>query len=96
MRVILTPQARAEYVEAVDWYANQAPELARRLRNEFRTVRERIIANPRQFPIALRDTRSVMLRNFPYLIVFRVSGDVVQVISFFHTSRDPHHWQRHM
>lgn len=94
MRVVLTPQARAEYVEAVDWYANQAPGLEKRIRADFRAVRVRLVENPLQFPPAIGGTRRAMLRNFPYVVIFRVAGDVVQVIAFFHTSRDPNQWQR--
>jgi toxin ParE1/3/4 len=94
MRVILTPLARAEYVEAVDWYDRQGPGLAQRLRADFRAIRARIVANPLQFPAAIRDTRRALLRNFPYVVIFRISGDVAEVIAFFNTSRDPLQWQR--
>ncbi len=93
MRVVLTPQARAEYVEAVDWYADQAPGLEKRFRAAFRTVRLRMVENPHQFSPAVVGTRRALLRDFPYVVVFRVSGDVVEVIAFFHTSRDPRRWQ---
>lgn len=94
MRVVLTPLARAEYVEAVDWYARQGPGLAKRIRADFRAVRLRIVANPLQFPAAIRDTRRALLRDFPYVVIFRLSGDVAEVIAFFNTSRDPREWQR--
>ena len=93
MRIVLTPQARADYVEAVDWYAHQAPGLEKRIRAAFRTVRLRMMENPDQFPQATVATRRALLRDFPYVVVFRVSGDVVEVIDFFHTSRDPRRWQ---
>ena len=59
MRIVLTPQARADYVEAVDWYAHQAPGLEKRIRAAFRTVRLRMMENPDQFPQATVATRRV-------------------------------------
>lgn len=94
MRVVFTPQARNEYTEAVEWYARQSPGLDKRLRADFRTIRARLITNAWQFPITLRDTRRASLRNFPYVVIFRIAGESVQIIAFFHTSRDPHDWQR--
>ncbi len=94
MRIILTPLARGEYVDAVNWYANQAPGLDKRIRAAFRAVRQRLVSNPLQFPVAVRDTRRALLRGFPYMVIFRVSGDVVQIIAFLHQSRDPRVWQR--
>jgi len=45
------------------------------------------------FPPAIVGTRRALLGDFPYVVVFRVSGDVVEVIAFFHTSRNPRRWQ---
>jgi toxin ParE1/3/4 len=94
MRVKLSPLARAEYVEAVDWYAQQGRGLAKRIRADFRAIRARIAANPLQFPAARRDTRRALLRHFPYVVIFQLSGDVAEIIAFFNTSRDPKDWQR--
>lgn len=38
--------------------------------------------------------RRASLRHFPYVVIFRIAGETVQIIAFFHTSRDPHDWQR--
>jgi plasmid stabilization system protein ParE len=94
MRVVFTPQARAEYTEAVEWYAEQTPGLEKRIRADFNAVRTRIARNPQHFPIALRDTRRASLRDFPYIVIFRIAADAVQILAFFHTSRDPQAWHR--
>ncbi|MBB6249739.1 type II toxin-antitoxin system RelE/ParE family toxin [Nitrospirillum iridis] len=94
MRVILSPQARAEYIEAIEWYRHQAPGLDKRLRAAFTVARTRIAANPLQFPSVIGGTRRALLQDFPYLVIYRVTGGAVQVIAFFHTSRNPRQWQR--
>ncbi|WP_416211093.1 type II toxin-antitoxin system RelE/ParE family toxin [Nitrospirillum sp. BR 11828] len=96
MRVILTPQARAEYIEAIEWYRQQAPGLDKRLRAAFTDIRKRIADGPLRFPAATADTRRARLRDFPYLVIYRLAGDTVQVVAFFHTSRSPRRWQRRM
>jgi plasmid stabilization system protein ParE len=94
VRVVFTPQARAEYTEVVEWYEQQIPGLGKRLRADFSATRARLTTNPRQFPFALRDVRRASLRHFPYIVMFRAAADTVQIIAFFHMSRDPQHWQR--
>ena len=37
--------------------------------------------------------RRVKLRRFPYLIYYRLSSDLIEVIAVFHGSRDPKLWQ---
>lgn len=96
MRVILTPQAQAEYIEAIEWYRQQAPGLDKRLRAAFADTRKRIAAGPLRFPSTIGGTRRAQLRDFPYLVIYRLAGDTIQVVAFFHTSRRPRQWQRRM
>lgn len=93
MRVRFTPAARNEYIEALEWYAQRAPGLDDRLRSEFRRLRENMIANPRAFPQVRPDVHKAKLRHFPYVVIYRIAGDVLQVAAFFHTSRDPRRWR---
>ena len=88
-RVIFTPVARSELLEAIDWYARRAPSVVSRLRAELRTVVARMAQNPFQFPEGPSDTRRVLLRHFPYVVVYTVTTEAIRVVAFFHTSRDP-------
>jgi plasmid stabilization system protein ParE len=45
--VIFTQPARAELIDALDWYENEAPGLGRRFRMAVDVVIERMSANPR-------------------------------------------------
>lgn len=49
--VIFTRAARAELIDAQDWYENEASGLGRRFRVAIDAVVERMIVNPRQFPV---------------------------------------------
>lgn len=93
MQVVFTPQARADYIEAVDWYACLSPALGQRLRAMFRLIRQRLAENPHQFPVLKMDLRRALLRDFPYAVIFRILDTRVVIIAFFHTSRGPRQWQ---
>ena len=92
--VVFTLDARAELMDAQDWYENEAAGLGRRFRAAVDAEVRRISANPQQFPIVYRSIRRALLRRFPYALMFVVETDgKLTVIACFHGSRDPAHWQ---
>ena len=91
--VIFTPAARAELIEAQDWYEGEAPGLGRRFRQAVEVLAERMRANPRQFPVVFKSVRRAVLRRFPYALFFVVEDQTLFVIVCFHASRDPLQWQ---
>jgi toxin ParE1/3/4 len=64
--VIFTQAARAELIEAQDWYEGEATGLGRRFRQSIDALIERMSENPRQFPVVLKNVRRALLRRFPY------------------------------
>ena len=91
--VIFTAQARADLIDAQDWYENETPGVGRGFRKAVDTVAQRMSANPRQFPQE-RAPRPA-LRRFPYALMFVIEADdALTVIACFHGSRDPAHWQK--
>ena len=96
-RVIFTTPARAELIDAQDWYENEVPGLGRRFRAVVDAVIERMSANPRQFPVIYKNVRRALLSSFPYALMFVLETDeTLTVIACFHGSRDPAHWQKRM
>jgi plasmid stabilization system protein ParE len=93
--VIFTLPARAELIDAQDWYENEAPGLGQRFRQAVDAVIERMSAGPLQFPVIYRNVRRALLRRFPYALLFVIEpDDTLTVVACFHGSRDPAHWQR--
>jgi plasmid stabilization system protein ParE len=93
--VIFTRTASAELIEAQNWYEKEAPGLGRPFRQAVDAMVERMSASPRQFPVIYKNVRRALLRRFPYALMFVIDpDDTLIVISCFHSSRDPAHWQR--
>lgn len=92
--VVFTLPARAELIDAQDWYENEAPGLGRRFRVAVDAEVQRMSANPQQFPVVYKSIRRALLRRFPYALMFVIeTGGTLTVIACFHGSRDPAHWQ---
>jgi plasmid stabilization system protein ParE len=92
-RIVFTQAARAELIEAQDWYEREAPGLGRRFRTEIDAVVRRMADNPLQFPVRFKTLRRARVRKFPYGLFFTIKGDVLLVVACFHGSRDPKRWQ---
>jgi toxin ParE1/3/4 len=95
LRVIFTPEARAEYDEARQWYTDNRPAgMAGRFTAQVRTTLRRIAASPRFGRLIRDDVRRAGVLQFPYVVFYRPRTDHVLVVSVFHTSRDPAEWER--
>lgn len=95
--LIFTQTARAELIDAQDWYEREAPGLGRKFRAAIAVVIESISDNPRQFPVIHKNIRRALLQRFPYALMFIIEPDEsVTVIACFHGSRDPIRWQHRM
>jgi toxin ParE1/3/4 len=79
--------------EAIDWYDDQKENLgksfARAVENTVNTIR----INPLQYAQVLRGKRKAPVKNFPYIVVFKVDRDCIVVLAIFHTSRNPELWK---
>ena len=91
--------AEAEIREAATWYARQGEGLGRRFLSAVRESLKALESHTQQF--AKLETvaddlpyRRVLLRGFPYLIVFEVVSDEVFVYAVAHASRRPDYWRR--
>jgi hypothetical protein len=91
--VIFTQAARAEVIDAQDWYEEQFHGLGARFRAELDLTVQRIADNALQFPIVFQDVRRALLHRFPHYLLFRVEPAAVAVIACFHPRRDPRQWQ---
>ncbi|MBW0005420.1 MAG: type II toxin-antitoxin system RelE/ParE family toxin [Hyphomicrobiales bacterium] len=87
-RVLLTAAAQADIEEALDWYKERAPAVVPRFREALQVAVARIAENSKQFPILSHQTRRVLLRRFPYIVIFRETRDRAYIVAVFHASRD--------
>lgn len=89
----LRSEAEQELEAAFDWYNDQRTGLGRRFVTAVQAVFDAIGANPRMHGVVLADVRKAVVRRFPYCVFYRPHDDRIEVLSVFHTSRDPSVWQ---
>ncbi len=87
----LTPKAKNEFINAYDYYEEKVKGLGEKFRKEVYHFISLIIINPFHYPLKTKKQREVVLKKFPYLILFRIeeSTKTIYVSSIFHTKRNP-------
>jgi toxin ParE1/3/4 len=89
---VFTPAARADLRRAVAWIASGNPAAARGLRDASTRAAARIGGNPfigTVRPLLGADRfRFLLLRGFPYAIVYTSDTDPPRILRVLHTARD--------
>jgi plasmid stabilization system protein ParE len=86
------PEAEKEYERALGWYLERSVQAADRFQAAFDEAIERIHSNPSMFPLCDEVHRFILLKRYPYGLVYRLDGDSVQVIAVAHTRRRLRYW----
>jgi len=90
------PAALEEAEAAVDWYAQRSRRAAGLFLDELDRAIDRIGRNPEQYPPHDLGTRRMVLRRFPFVIVFRKAAAAVEIIAIAHGRRRPAYWRERL
>lgn len=90
------PEAEAEFLNAVKYYDHQDEGLADRFALLVETTVDRLLINPERRRCFYRECRKVKAEKFPYLVIYRVKGELLQIIAVAHTSRRPGYWKNRL
>ena len=90
MRVRLTPEARLDIDAITDYINERSPTGGKKVEEAIRRTL-RLLA---RWPYSGRKSEFVNIRErtlpgLPYLVLYRISANTVEVIKIFHTSRNP-------
>ena len=87
MRAIrFEPEARQEFLAAIDWYEERGPGLGARFLASLDSALENIQHAPKAYPVALggsrrhSEARCKRLDDFPYTVVYLVRPDEIRVL----------------
>jgi len=93
-RLVYRPEAAADVRAAFEWYERQREGLGGEFLAALARAEDKARANPLSFQVIRRDARRIMLRRFPYQLIYRVVADVIVVVACFHGRRSPKRLER--
>ena len=87
-RIEYAPRYFRRLEDIRDRVAADNPAAAARLVQRIRTAVDRLAASPAiGRPGRVADTRELVISGTPYIVPYRVNGDVVEVISVLHSAQ---------
>lgn len=88
------PDAESEMINAAAYYESQQPDLGRRFLAAVQDSINRILLNPRLYPVVELNVRRCLTKTFPFGILFREMPDKIVIMAVMHLHRDPDYWKK--
>ena len=87
------PLAADEAKAAERWYRERNEIASARFQRELDRAVDLISERPNTGSPYLGNTRRVLLRRFPFFVVYRVRGENIQIVAVAQARRRPGHWR---
>ena len=91
--LLINPDAEEDLAQARQWYDNQRSGLGNQFSLRVRETLDRIQNQPESFSFVRPPIRSLVTKQFPYSIVYRIDETQITVVAIYHTRRHPRGWQ---
>jgi toxin ParE1/3/4 len=87
------PDARSEVLDAFEWYARRSSAVAATFQEELDATGRAIQKSPDRRADYLFGTRRYLMKRYPFVIVYRVSTDRIEIVAVAHGRRKPGYWR---
>ncbi len=94
MSFVLHPDAAEEIKQTTAFYNKQQAGLEKRFIEDLEDGIERICAHPLRYKIVEGAVRKHRLEHFPYLLIYQVQNEQVEIIALMHLRREPDYWKK--
>ena len=93
MKSAFHPEAKEEFLAAIDYYNENVPGLGIEFAAEVNAAVELIEAFPASWPEVEFEIHRCLVRRFPYALLYAVEKDQIMIYAVMHTKRDPDYWK---
>lgn len=89
VRLSYTRRARRQLENIYGYIHERNPDAATRVMARIRRSAERLLDFPNLGPHGLVDlTRELVVVGLPYIIVYRLAGDAIEILGVYHSAQD--------
>ncbi|NJK53027.1 MAG: type II toxin-antitoxin system RelE/ParE family toxin [Leptolyngbyaceae cyanobacterium SU_3_3] len=92
-KLIIQPEAELDIQDAFEWYEAQTLGLGSEFIRAIDTSLSSIGRNPLAYQVVYKQVRQILIRRFPYRILYVFDRDLITVIACFHSKRNPKSWK---
>ncbi len=93
---VLTSEAEQDVSDAYDWYENRRHGLGEDFLSCVDACLQGICRMPEQHAKIYKDFRRVLVRRFPYFIIYTLIDETISINCVFHSSRNPDKWRERL
>ncbi len=91
----LSKEAESDIYNSYAWYENQREGLGEEFLESLDSAEQAIARNPMTYRVRYKkEVRAFLVDRFPYLVLYVVNGDDIEVISVFNTNQEPKSWEK--
>lgn len=90
------PDARIEFLAAIEYYEECQVGLGRRFRDAVARELDLVGEMPFRFRVLHAPFRCALVLKFPYSIIFTIEPALILVVAVAHAKRKPGYWQDRM
>lgn len=88
------PLAKLEIQESARWYDDKMEGLGLEFLLEVKFAESKIQKSPDTWQNYEEGTKRLLLKRFPYAIIYLVTEDRIQIIAVAHCKRKPGYWKK--
>jgi len=92
MIALFDPLAKREYEDALEYYEAQEEGLGEKFRRAVRAALAVLERYPEIGEEVRPGIRKILLRRFPYKLIYSVSNTTLYIIAVAHGHREPDYW----
>lgn len=92
-RVVFHPGASEDYAAAFAWYHARGTALASDFEREIDRAIRLVSRNPLRWPKFDDQRRRLVVRKYPYSIIYELHGSDVVILAVAHGKRRPNYWR---
>lgn len=86
------PEAAHELTESTRYYEEKSAGLGEEFLNEIEEAIAQASAYPKSWKLLAEQDRRILLKRFPYEIIYDVTENIITVIAVKHLKRKPGYW----
>ena len=91
----LSEEAESDIYESYIWYESQQSKLGEKFLSSLDAAKQSIVISPATYRIRnKKKVRGFVLKGFPYLVLYIINGNNIDVISVFNTRQHPKKWEK--
>jgi hypothetical protein len=94
MKFSFHPEAEEELLYAIDYYEECSPGLGTDFSFELYSSIKQIIAHPDAWAVLDGDIRRILLKRFPFGLLYTLIDDEIFILSVMHLRRNPDYWKQ--